>query len=67
MSFMVLGEKRKVELRYFQMFMFGVIFVFILVFQKFFVSLWLHLVLIALELVGVYFIIKSFTKRELKE
>ena len=66
---MFIKDKAKMAVmnRYFLMFMFGVVFVIIEAIQRLLLSNWIYYILLVLELVGVYFIIKNFAKKELGE
>ena len=66
---MFIKDKAKVSVmnRYFLMFMFGVIFVILEAIQRLLFPKFLYYILFVLELAGVYFIIKNFTKKELGE
>ncbi len=67
MMFIKDKAKSVVMNRYFLMFMFGVMFTILMVVQRLLLKQFLYYIALALELVGVYFIIQNFTKRELGE
>jgi len=59
--------KMSVMNRYFSMFMFGVLFVILEDIQRILIKSFWYYILLALELMAVYFIIKNFAKKELGE
>jgi len=64
---MFLDSEKKIMQRYFLMFMFGVVFVILMVVQKLFFKTFLFYFVEVIELVAVYLIIRNFTKRELRK
>ena len=64
---MFVRDKAKMSVmnRYFSMFMFGVLFVFLEAVQRLLVSELVYYILLVLELIAVYFLIKNFAKKEL--
>ena len=62
---MIMPNQKRVMQRYVMMFGFGIVFMILMVIQNIFLSEYIFILVESLELVGVYFIIKSFTKREL--
>lgn len=62
---MITPQKQKVMQRYFMMFGFGIVFMILMVIQNLFLSNFIFIIVEFLELIGVYFIIKNYAKREL--
>ncbi len=62
---MIIPNTKKVMHRYVLMFGFGIIFMIVMTVQNLFLKPLFSIAAISVELVGVYFMIKSFVKREL--